>query len=53
MESAFQFTNPSLIELEFGANEEYSCSENKEANMAINMSIKVEKKRNVMKLRFL
>lgn len=44
MESAFQFTNPSLIGLEFGANEEYSCSENKEVNITINMSVKVEKK---------
>lgn len=44
MESAFQFTNPSLIELEYGINEGYFCDENKEVNISINMSVKVEKK---------
>lgn len=43
MESAFQFTNPSLIKLEFGINEGFCNSDSKEVNIKINMAVSVER----------
>lgn len=43
MESAFQFTNPALVGLEFGLNDKFELNEDKEINTKVNMSVSVEK----------
>ncbi len=43
MESAFQFTNPALIDLEFSINEGFNNQKNKAVQIAINMSIQINR----------
>jgi preprotein translocase subunit SecB len=43
MESAFQFTNPILVGLEFGLNQEFEVVEDHEVQIQINMSVNVNK----------
>lgn len=46
MESEFQFTNPALVNLEFGVNEEFDIKEDKEVDLSINMSVQIDRKEN-------
>lgn len=39
MESAFQFSNPSLTKMEFCINEDFENGRDKEVKMAVNMGI--------------
>ena len=41
--SAFQFSNPALVGLEFNLNEEYRNEESEEINININLSVSVER----------
>ena len=41
MESAFQFSNPSLTKMEFCINEDFENSWDKEVKIAVNMGIPV------------
>ncbi len=43
MESAFQFTNPALTDLEFKINEEFNKQEDKEVQLSISMSVQVDR----------
>ena len=42
MESAFQFSNPSLTKMEFCINEDFENGRDKEVKMAVNMGIQIE-----------
>ena len=44
MESMFQFTNPSLTKEEFGINEGFQNSNDKEVNIKINMTVSINRK---------
>ena len=44
MESMFQFTNPSLTKVEFGINERFQNSNDKEVNIKINMTVSINSK---------
>ena len=48
MESSFQFTNPSLTQLEFLVNELFDKENNKQAKIKMHLSIEVEKKDNIL-----
>ncbi len=41
MESAFQFTNPVLTELEFNINEKFNSQDNQEVQIALSVSVQV------------
>ena len=43
MESAFQFSNPSLTKMEFCINEEFESSQDKEVKIAVNMGIQIDR----------
>ena len=43
MESAFQFSNPSLTKMEFCINEDFENGRNKEVKMAVNMGIQIDR----------
>lgn len=43
MESAFQFSNPSLTKMEFCINEDFENSRDKEVKIAVNMGIQIDR----------
>ena len=43
MESAFQFSNPSLTKMEFYINEEFESSQDKEVKIAVNMGVQIDR----------
>ena len=43
MESAFQFSNPSLTKMEFCINEDFENSWDKEVKIAVNMGIQIDR----------
>lgn len=43
MESAFQFSNPSLTKMEFCINEEFESSQDKEVKIAVNMGVQIDR----------
>ena len=43
MESAFQFSNPSLTKMEFCINEEFESSQDKEVKIAMNMGVQIDR----------
>ena len=43
MESAFQFSNPSLTKMEFCINEDFENGRDKEVKMAVNMGIQIDR----------
>ena len=43
MESAFQFSNPSLTKMEFCINEEFESSQDKEVKIAVNMVVQIDR----------
>ena len=43
MESAFQFSNPSLTKMEFCINEEFENHRDKEVRIAVNMGVQIDR----------
>ena len=43
MESAFQFSNPSLMKMEFCINEDFESSQDKEVKIAVNMGFRIDR----------
>ena len=43
MESAFQFSNPSLTKMEFCINEEFESSQDKEVKIAVNIGVQIDR----------
>ncbi len=43
MESAFQFSNPSLMKMEFCINEDFESSQDKEVKIAVNMGVQIDR----------